>query len=50
MHTGTPSHPGRQQLPAAAQRYVQMLEEAVGCRVRYISVGPAREACLVRGC
>lgn len=39
-----------QQLPAAAQRYVQMLEEAVGCRVRYISVGPAREACLVRGC
>lgn len=39
-----------QQLPAAAQRYVQMLEEAVGCRARYISVGPAREACLVRGC
>jgi len=39
-----------QQLPAAAQRYVQMLEEAVGCRVRYISVGPAREACLVRRC
>ena len=39
-----------QQLPAAAQRYVQMLEEAVGCRVRYIAVGPAREACLGRGC
>ena len=31
-------------LPKAAQDYVRYVEKAVGCRVKYISVGPEREA------
>ena len=31
------------ELPAAAQRYVRYVEEAVRCRVSYISVGAERE-------
>ena len=36
------------QLPSAARSYVQLLEQAVGCRIKYISVGADREAYLVR--
>ena len=35
-------------LPKAAQDYVLYLEKAVGCKIKYISVGPEREACIVR--
>ena len=36
-------------LPAAARNYVARLEELVGCKIKYISVGPERDACIVRG-
>ncbi len=36
------------ELPAAAQRYVTRLEEAVGCPIRYVSVGERREAYIER--
>ena len=36
------------ELPAEAQNYVTRLEELVGCRIKYISVGPERDACIVR--
>jgi hypothetical protein len=29
-------------LPEAAQRYVEAVEDAVGCPIRYVSVGPER--------
>ena len=35
-------------LPKAAQDYVLYIEKAVGCKIKYISVGPEREACIVR--
>ena len=35
-------------LPQAAQDYVKRLEELVGCKIKYISVGPERDACIVR--
>lgn len=37
-----------QDLPAAARRYVEYLEEAVGCPIRYVSVGADREDYLIR--
>ena len=36
-------------LPAAARRYVGLLEELVGVPVRLLSVGPERDSTLVRG-
>lgn len=35
-------------LPAAAQNYIQYLEQAVGCKITYISVGAEREAYIRR--
>ena len=35
-------------LPVEAQNYVTRLEELVGCKIKYISVGPDRDACIVR--
>ena len=35
-------------LPKAAQDYVKRLAELVGCKIKYISVGPERDACIVR--
>ena len=35
-------------LPKEAQDYVLFLEEKVGCRIRYVSVGPEREALIIR--
>ena len=35
-------------LPKATQDYVLYIEKAVGCKIKYISVGPEREACIVR--
>ena len=35
-------------LPAAAQRYVELIETRVGCPIRYVSVGPERDAIILR--
>ena len=35
-------------LPAAARRYVEFLEERLGCPIRWISVGAERDAYLIR--
>ena len=35
-------------LPQAAQDYVTYIEKAVGCKIKYISVGPERDACILR--
>ncbi len=35
-------------LPAAAQNYVLMIEAAVGCRIKYISVGAERDRIIIR--
>jgi adenylosuccinate synthase len=35
-------------LPRAAREYVQKIEDAVGCPVRYVSVGPERDSIIVR--
>lgn len=33
-------------LPKEAQEYVQFIEKQLGCPIKYISVGPEREACI----
>jgi Adenylosuccinate synthase len=35
-------------LPAAARRYVTMIEEAVGCHIAWVSVGPERDSIIIR--
>ena len=35
-------------LPEAARRYVEFIEEQIGCHIRYVSVGAERDAFLVR--
>jgi adenylosuccinate synthase len=37
-----------EELPAAARRYVEFIEDAVGCPIRYVSVGPERDAMILR--
>ncbi len=37
-----------EELPAAARAYVEMIEKAVGCPIRYVSTGPDRDACILR--
>lgn len=37
-----------EQLPDTARSYVQALEDAVGCPIRYVSVGPGRDAYLIK--
>ena len=37
-----------EELPAAARRYVELVEQAIGCRIGYVSVGPERDAMIVR--
>ena len=34
-------------LPAAAQNYVKFIEKSLGCPIRYVSVGPDRDACIM---
>lgn len=36
------------ELPAAAQKYVEYIERSIGCPIRYISVGPERNAYIER--
>ncbi|MBQ9348957.1 MAG: adenylosuccinate synthase [Oscillibacter sp.] len=35
-------------LPEAARRYVEYIEKAVGCHIGYVSVGPERDAIILR--
>ena len=35
-------------LPEAARNYVERIERAVGCPIRYVSVGPERDAIIRR--
>ena len=35
-------------LPAAAQKYVEFVEREIGCRIGYVSVGPERESIILR--
>ena len=35
-------------LPAAARSYVEKIEQAVGCHIGYVSVGPERDSIIVR--
>ena len=35
-------------LPEAARRYVEYIEACVGCPIRYVSVGPERDAIILR--
>ena len=35
-------------LPEAAQHYVEYVEKRVGCQIRYVSVGPERDAIILR--
>ena len=47
---GTATSPRAQveDLPQLLRNYVTRLEELVGCKIKYISVGPERDACVVR--
>jgi len=35
-------------LPEAARRYVEYVENAIGCRIKYVSVGAERESIIIR--
>ena len=35
-------------LPEAARKYVEYVEREIGCRIGYVSVGPEREAIILR--
>ena len=35
-------------LPEAAQKYVEYVEREIGCRITYVSVGPERDAIIIR--
>jgi adenylosuccinate synthase len=35
-------------LPQAARDYVLLVERAVGCPIRYVSVGPERDSIILR--
>lgn len=35
-------------LPAAAQNYVEYVEKQIGCHIGYVSVGPERDSIIIR--
>ena len=35
-------------LPEAAQKYVEYVEEKIGCHIGYVSVGPERDSIIYR--
>ncbi|MCQ2427714.1 MAG: adenylosuccinate synthase [Clostridia bacterium] len=35
-------------LPLNARKYVEYIEQNIGCRIKYVSVGPERDACIIR--
>ena len=37
-----------EELPAAARRYVTYVEQQIGCRIGYVSVGPERDSIIIR--
>ena len=37
-----------EKLPKAARDYVEMIETAIGCRIKYVSVGPERNSIIIR--
>ena len=37
-----------EELPEAARNYVEYVEKQIGCRITYVSVGPEREAIIIR--
>jgi len=37
-----------EELPAAARKYVEYIERAVGCPIKYVSVGPERDSIIIR--
>ncbi len=37
-----------EELPPKAQAYVKLIEDAIGCPITYISVGPERESIIIR--
>ena len=37
-----------EELPEAAQRYVEYVEKAIGCHISYVSVGAERDAYIKR--
>ena len=37
-----------EELPEAARKYVEYVEREIGCRITYVSVGPERDAIIIR--
>ena len=37
-----------EELPEAARRYVEYVEQAIGCHIGYVSVGPERDSLIIR--
>ena len=35
-------------LPKEARDYVEMIEKAIGCYIKYVSVGPERDSIIIR--
>ncbi len=35
-------------LPEAAQKYVEFIEKEIGCFIKYVSVGPERDSIIIR--
>ena len=35
-------------LPEAARKYVEFIEERIGCPIGYVSVGPERDSIILR--
>ncbi len=35
-------------LPVEAREYVELVESAIGCRIKYVSVGPERDSVIIR--
>ena len=37
-----------EELPLAAKKYVEYIEQQIGCRIGYVSVGPERDSIIIR--
>ena len=37
-----------EELPEAARRYIEYVEQAIGCHIGYVSVGPERDSLIIR--
>ncbi len=37
-----------EELPVNAQKYVEFIEKAIGCRIKYVSVGAERDQYFIR--